>query len=95
MIAFLLNFILIIIFVAFIVVCVVAYRIYRSFHNIKKKFTSGFKTNADRQDNTWQNSGSSSWNNDETIIDRRSPDEANRKIFSKNEGEYIDFEEEK
>ena len=57
MIAFLLNFILIIIFVAFIVVCVVAYRIYRSFHNIKKKFTS--------------------------------------KIFSKNEGEYVDFEEEK
>lgn len=93
MIAFLLNFILIIIFVAFIVVCVTAYRIYRSFHNIKKKFSSGFKTNAGSQDNTWQGGGSSSWNDDETIIDRRSPDEANRKIFSKNEGEYVDFEE--
>lgn len=95
MIAFLLNFILIIIFVAFIVVCVVAYRIYRSFHNIKKKFTSGFKTNANQAGSSWHGTGSSSWNNDETIIDRRSPDEANRKIFSKNEGEYVDFEEEK
>ena len=41
MLAFLLNFILIIVFVAFVIVCVTAYRIYRSFHNIKRKFTAG------------------------------------------------------
>lgn len=32
---------------------------------------------------------------DDTIIDHRSPNEINKKIFSKNEGEYVDFEEEK
>lgn len=30
-----------------------------------------------------------------TVIDQRSPEQAGRKIFSKNEGEYVDFEEEK
>lgn len=31
----------------------------------------------------------------EEVIDNRSPHEANRKIIPKNEGEYVDFEEEK
>lgn len=93
MIAFLFNFILIIIFIAFIVVCVVAYRIYRSFHNLKRKFTSGFKTEDNTTDRGWQQSSRSTWSDDETIIDRRTPDEVNRKIFAKNEGEYVDFEE--
>lgn len=30
---------------------------------------------------------------DEVIVDERSPEEANRKIFSKDEGEYVDFKE--
>ncbi|MGI6243611.1 MAG: DUF4834 family protein [Prevotella sp.] len=30
----------------------------------------------------------------DTIIDRRTPEEANQKIFHKNEGEYVEFEEE-
>ncbi len=30
----------------------------------------------------------------EELYDQRSPREANRKIFSKDEGEYVDFEEE-
>ncbi len=90
MIAFLLNFILIIIFVAFVIVCVTAYRIYRSFHNMKRKFTSGFGKN--KAGGQWAGGQKSE---DEVIIDRRSPDEAKRKIFSKNEGEYVDFEEEK
>ena len=92
MIAFLFNFILAILFIAFIVVCVVAYRIYRSFHNIKKKFSSGFgetKSSFGRQQ-----TDNMSYS-DEVIIDRRRPDEVNRKIFSKNAGEYVEFEEEK
>ena len=95
MIAFLLNFILVIVFVAFIVVCVTAFRIYRSFHNIKRKFTSGFKSGGETAGGAWQNTSNNAWNGDEVIIDRRSPNEAKRKIFSKNEGEYVDFEEEK
>ena len=95
MIAFLQNFILVIIFVAFIVVCVAAYRIYRSYHNIKRKFTSGFKSDKETTSNAWHDGQGQAWDNGEVIIDRRSPDEAKRKIFSKNEGEYVDFEEEK
>ncbi len=95
MIAFLLNFILVIVFVAFIVVCVTAYRIYRSFHNIKRKFTSGFKHAQETADSGRRHDSRRAWTGDEVIIDRRSPDEAKRKIFSKNEGEYVDFEEEK
>jgi hypothetical protein len=30
----------------------------------------------------------------DTIIDHRTPEEANQKIFHKNEGEYVEFEEE-
>ena len=90
MLAFLLNFILLIIFVAFVIVCVTAYRIYRSFHNIKRKFTSG---NGKRQTKQQWSGGQTT--DDEAIIDRRSHDEANRKITSKSEDEYVDYEEEK
>ena len=31
---------------------------------------------------------------DNVIIDKRDPNVANRKIFDKNEGEYVDFKEE-
>lgn len=30
----------------------------------------------------------------DTIIDQRTPEEANQKIFNKNEGEYVEFDEE-
>lgn len=87
MIAALLNFLFIILLGIFIVVGVVAYKIYRTFHSVKKQF-KGFR-GQDRQQYR-QTSG-----DDEIIIDRRTPDEMNRKIFSKNEGEYVDYEEEK
>ena len=32
---------------------------------------------------------------EEELYDERSPRQANRKIFTKDEGEYVDFEEEK
>lgn len=93
MIAALLNFLFIILLGIFIVVGVVAYKIYRTFHSVKKQF-KGFRgqDNGNRQDRQQyrQTSG-----DDEIIIDRRTPDEMNRKIFSKNEGEYVDYEEEK
>ena len=93
MIAALLNFLLIILLGIFIVVGVVAYKIYRTFHSVKKQF-KGFRgqDNGNGQDRQQyrQTSG-----DDEIIIDRRTPDEMNRKIFSKNEGEYVDYEEEK
>lgn len=39
------------------------------------------------------NSGSDTAFNDEELYDERSTHEINRKIFSKDEGEYVDYEE--
>lgn len=93
MIAALLNFLFIILLGIFIVVGVVAYKIYRTFHSVKKQF-KGFRgqDNGNGQDRQQYRHTSG---DDEIIIDRRTPDEMNRKIFSKNEGEYVDYEEEK
>lgn len=93
MIAALLNFLFIILLGIFIVVGVVAYKIYRTFHSVKKQF-KGFRgqDNGNGQDRQQYRQTSC---DDEIIIDRRTPDEMNRKIFSKNEGEYVDYEEEK
>ena len=89
MIAALLNFLFIILLGIFIIVGVVAYKIYRTFHSVKKQF-KGFRGQDNGNGQDRQTSG-----DDEIIIDRRTPDEMNRKIFSKNEGEYVDYEEEK
>ena len=90
MIAFL-NFILVILLVVFIVDRVVPSPIYRSFSNLKRRFTTGFGGAA----RGGQGGRGASSATDEVIIDRRAPGEAGRKIFSKDEGEYVDFEEEK
>lgn len=85
------GFLIFLFFCAFIVVGIIAFNIYRSFRVVKQKF-------ADFKNGTQRNGGYSNTTqsaDDEVIIDRRSPDEAKRKIFSKNEGEYVDFEEEK
>lgn len=107
MIAALLNFLFIILLGIFIVVGVVAYKIYRTFHSVKKQF-KGFRgqDNGNGQDRQQYGQGRQQYrqgrqqyrqtsDDDEIIIDRRTPDEMNRKIFSKNEGEYVDYEEEK
>lgn len=52
---------------------------------------SGYDTG--RQSQQWQQN-TQGRAGEETIIDQRSPEEANRKIFSENDGEYIDFTEE-
>ena len=96
MIAALLNFLFIILLGIFIVVGVVAYKIYRTFHSVKKQF-KGFRgqDNGNGQGRQQYGQGRQTSGDDEIIIDRRTPDEMNRKIFSKNEGEYVDYEEEK
>ena len=43
---------------------------------------------------TWQSQPDNSSFVNEELYDQRSPREANRKIFGKDEGEYVDFEEE-
>lgn len=93
MIAALLNFLFLILLAIFIVVGIVAYKIYRTVHSVKKQFNS-FKGKEDKNTAGRQQYSRTSME-DEIIIDRRTPDEMNRKIFSKSEGEYVDYEEEK
>ena len=68
-----------------IVVAIVAYRIVKSFWDIKKTFDS--QTNRHFY-------GNRSDNDEDVVVDNRNQKAAKKKIFDKDEGEYVDFEEE-
>ena len=46
-------------------------------------------------ENREQNNYQQSSNKKETVVDHRNPDEVNKKIFSKEDGEYVDYQETK
>jgi len=85
MIIALFKFILLAVLVVFVMVCMTAFSIFRSFHNISKRH-GGFNQNGGQRRSAHES---------ETVIDRRTDDKANRKIFADDEGEYVDFEEDK
>ena len=96
-----LHFILFVIIFAVVAVLVVAFTIYRRLHGMARKFQEqmgGFDTQQQssntRETASDQYQRQQSQDCDEIIIDERSPEEAERKIFSKDEGEYVDFKEE-
>ena len=68
-----------------IVVAIVAYRIVKSFWDVKKTF--GSQTNRHFY-------GNCSDNDEDVVVDNRNKKAAKKKIFDKDEGEYVDFEEE-
>lgn len=96
---FLLKFI----FLAFIIFIIIgvfaALSLLRYIRGIIKTFRGGkgFSDNRNSQNYYYGNRSSNytDRSGNDTIIDHRSPNEINKKIFSKNEGEYVDFEEEK
>lgn len=83
------------------------YSLYRKLHDVTRQFRDFSNGQAQgwdqRQQSTWQggNAGgsqqakTSTTPTGEVIEDRRTEDEINRKIFTQEEGEYVDFEEEK
>ena len=80
---FILKF-LFILFIAFIVtIGAFVWQIFRGFNKARKQF----------QDMSQQNRQSSNNGKDTSIIDHRTPEEANRKIIPDNEGEYVDYED--
>lgn len=85
------KFILIVFICVFIIAVFAAARILSTFRNFSGRFknTRSNMGGSTRHRQTYTNA-----TDKETVIDRRSPDKANKKIFSKNEGEYVDFEEE-
>ena len=67
------------------------YTIYRKLHDATRQF----REFSSGQDASGYNSYSTTTSTGEVIEDRRTEDEINRKIFTQEEGEYVDFEEEK
>lgn len=84
-----LQFILIALVGVFVIAVIVALRLLRSFRSFSDIF-KGRAGNGNTRSRSYKDS-----TNDDVIIDRRSPEEMKKKIFSKNEGEYVDFEEER
>lgn len=96
------------ILVAFFVIGVVAYFLYRVRNAARRFANGGMGGQGGMNKSSSSSSTSSSANNSGSagnaagssrpvsgdIYDSRSPREANRKIFAKDEGEYVDFVEE-
>ena len=74
------------------------YTLYRRLHNVTKQFrdfsSSQNASGYGSYDNQYSRQ-STTTSTGEVIEDRRTEDEINRKIFTQEEGEYVDFEEEK
>lgn len=92
-----LNFLLLILIVGFVLVAVFVFRIYMAIRRAKESLFG--------KQGKAKHGGSTSYGQrtysqgraeqDEIIIDSRPEGQARRKIFTKSEGEYVDFEEEK
>jgi Sec-independent protein translocase protein TatA len=87
---FLIKFILIMFLAAIFIAGIFIYRIYASLHDGVKQFRR--QMNGDNTQNN-NNRKKRSATDDEAIYDTRKPEKANQKIFNKDEGEYVDFEE--
>ena len=73
--------------------------LYLRVKRMTKQFRNGTNANANRNNSRRQQRRSAEYDDgvvvEEELYDERSPRQANRKIFAKNEGEYVEFEEEK
>ncbi len=78
--------------------------LYLRVKRMTKQFRNGTNSNANRRQQQNATSGSTKRRSaeyddgvvvEEELYDERSPHQANRKIFAKDEGEYVEFEEEK
>lgn len=82
--------------------------LYLRVKRMTKQFRNGTNSNANRNNTRRQQQNTTSGSTkrrsaeyddgvvvEEELYDERSPRQANRKIFAKDEGEYVEFEEEK
>lgn len=86
-----LKFLFIIILTLLLLAVVAVIVVAKIFHGIHK----GFKNMQNSTYDSAQNRTDNNNGGQDVIVDRRSPEEANRKIIAEDEGEYIDFEESK
>ena len=85
---FIFKFILLLFIALFFFVVFFAFRILKIFRNGMNQFNNQSGTPQGRQRKR------NSYGDDEKVIDTRNPEDANKKIFTKDEGEYVDYTEE-
>lgn len=99
---FLKSIFIMVLMVAIFLIGIVSF-IYLRVKRMTKQFRNG-SANANRRQQQSSAAGSTKRRSaeyddgvvvEEELYDERSPRQANRKIFAKDEGEYVDFEEEK
>ncbi len=82
-------------FVLFVVVLAVGayviWRVYRALHQAARQFGGQRRATERRTDSSSRRTTTTSG---DVIIDHRSPEKSQQKIFKKGEGEYVEFEEE-
>ena len=76
-------------------IVIIGYRFNKMLRQTRRQMGGkhGFRY-AQPEEETQQQHTHTTTENGDTIIDNRSEQQANRKIFSKNEGEYVDYKEE-
>ena len=89
----LLKFFAIIFFIIVFIVVVFFWNIIKTFFHLFRQVKRGLGGEEAAQ-NTYRGQNRRRRSDHESVIDRRSPEEANQKIFSKDEGEYVDYTEE-
>lgn len=95
---FILKSLLIVFIVGILAAAAIIYYAFSSLQNIMRRFrdNAGADPAMGRNNNSDETrSRSTRTDNGDTIIDRRSRQEAEQKIFKREEGEYVDYEEEK
>ena len=85
---FIFKFILLLFIALFLFILVFAFRILNFFRNGINQYNKQNGNNAGRQGRN------NSYDDDEKVIDTRNPEDAKKKIFTKDEGEYVDYTEE-
>ena len=85
---FIFKFILLLFIALFLFILVFAFRILNFFRNGINQFNKQNGNNAGRHGRN------NSYGDHEKVIDTRNPEDANKKIFTKDEGEYVDYTEE-
>lgn len=91
-----LEFIFFVFVIALVMTAAVVYRLYRRLRKNMRDFTNqamGGFTASSQEDAAHESYSSSTTDAGDTIIDTRSPQDVNKKIFAKDEGEYVDFKE--
>lgn len=85
---FILKFVLLLFIALFIFVLMFAFRILKFFRNGVNQFNNQNGTHQGQQRKR------NSHSDNEKVIDTRNPEDAKKKIFTKDEGEYVDYTEE-